>query len=138
MRLAPVDRQLLAASVLLAGALRLGLWLLPFGVLRALLAWLVPTQPARPEEQLAPDRVAWAVMVASRYVPRATCLAQALATQALLRRAGCPARLQLGAARSERGQFEAHAWVESRGRVVIGGPAAGRFVPFRPFELRRP
>jgi hypothetical protein len=71
----------------------------------------------------------WAVTAASRYVPGATCLAQALAAQVLLGRTGYPARLRIGVAKGEERKFEAHAWVESQGRVVIGGPGLGRFTP---------
>ncbi len=61
-------------------------------------------------------------MIASRYVPAATCLTQSLATKVLLSRQGHQASVRIGVARSEAGQFQAHAWVESNGRVVIGGP----------------
>jgi Transglutaminase-like superfamily len=64
------------------------------------------------------------VKLASRFVPAATCLAQALVTVTLLEREGLPASLRIGVARSVRGKFEAHAWVESGGRVVIGGTRA--------------
>ena len=68
------------------------------------------------------ERIVWAVNVASHYVPDATCLARALATKILLCRRGHPAHLRIGVTRSEPGKFEAHAWVESHDRVVMGGP----------------
>ena len=67
------------------------------------------------------DRVVWAVKVASRYVQGIRCLAQALATQVLLEQRGYPSELRIGFTRSKGGQMSAHAWVESEGRVVIGG-----------------
>ena len=66
------------------------------------------------------DRIAWAVTVASRYVPAASCLTQALATQVLLSRRRHPACLRIGVVKGTDGQFQAHAWVESDGVVVIG------------------
>ena len=66
------------------------------------------------------EKIVWAVTVASRYVPAATCLTQALAGQILLAQHGEPALLQIGVAKNEAGNLEAHAWVESRGRIVIG------------------
>jgi Transglutaminase-like superfamily len=60
------------------------------------------------------------VALASRYVPTATCLAQALAGQTLLAQQGEPAVLRIGVAKNEAGKLEAHAWVESQGRIVIG------------------
>src|SRR2546422_1619551 len=71
LRLTPADRLLLVQSVVLLGAARLGLWLLPLTVVRRLLARTAPT----PSGALAtPERIAWAVAVARRVVPRASCL----------------------------------------------------------------
>jgi hypothetical protein len=80
--------------------------------------------------QASLDSIAWAVTVASHYVPVATCLTQALAARVLLAGRGRSARLCIGVARSESGRFQAHAWVECAGRVVIGGAEAPvRFTP---------
>jgi hypothetical protein len=117
-------------------AIRLGLWLLPFRTLQRLLTRM--TQGAykhQAADQASIDSVVWAVTVASRYVPEATCLTQALAAQVLLARRGYPARLRIGVARSETGQFQAHAWVENGGRIVIGGTAnPSYFTPLPPLE----
>jgi Transglutaminase-like superfamily len=72
------------------------------------------------------DDYAWAVQAAARRIPRASCLTQALALQSLLARAGESSRLRLGVAKDD-GKFEAHAWLESGGRVVIGGRDVDRF-----------
>ena len=86
------------------------------------------------------DRLVWAVRVASHYVPDATCLTQALATQVLLNRHGCQTNLRIGVARNETGQFQAHAWVEKDGMVVIGGPASHlqRYTPLPAFGDETP
>ncbi|MCB0213695.1 MAG: lasso peptide biosynthesis B2 protein [Anaerolineae bacterium] len=67
----------------------------------------------------------------SRYVFRATCLTQALSALILLRRYGHPATLKIGVALHEAKQFEAHAWVESQGLIVVGGTTSelSRFTP---------
>ena len=68
------------------------------------------------------DRVAWAVEMASWRMPGAkSCLTQALAAQVLLGRRGYPTLLHIGVAKGEQGRFRAHAWLESKGKVVIGG-----------------
>jgi Transglutaminase-like superfamily len=118
----PRDRSLLLTSVLWLWAARLGLLLLPFQTVRRLMAklsWPKPTSSKETPPDL--ERITWAVAVASRYVPAATCLTQALAGQILLAQHGEPALLQIGVAKNEAGNLEAHAWVESRGRIVIGG-----------------
>jgi hypothetical protein len=127
--LPPDDRRLLAEAALLVGASRLGLWLLPFRLLPGLLARLARLCARRASKHMVPDRIAWAVLVVSSYVPGATCLTQALAAHALLAERGCAARLRIGVARGARGRLEAHAWVEAEGRVVIGGPISGRYTP---------
>jgi hypothetical protein len=137
-RLAATDRRLLVMSALLLGAVRLGLWLLPFQTVRRLLTSMTgATTPLHDIEQRSIERIAWAVAVASQYVPKATCLTQALATQVLLAWQGHAARLCIGVARSDIGQFQAHAWVECKGRVVIGGAdAPSRFTLLPPLESK--
>lgn len=117
-RLPAGDRSLLVRSILVLGAARVTLWLLPLRVVRRLLA-RVGRRPA--PEEITPERIGWAIDLARRIVPRATCLPQALAGEALLAYAGHPAELRIGVIKSgERKLLEAHAWVESEGRIVVG------------------
>lgn len=108
------------------------LWLLPFRLLRRLLVKTARASVASEnrERELA-QRVVWAVTIVSRYVPLATCLTQALTTKVLLGRNGYPASVHIGVARTESGELQAHAWVESCGSVVIGGSEASlkQFTP---------
>jgi hypothetical protein len=84
------------------------------------------------------QRIAWAVRVASRLVPAATCLPQALTAQYLFVQHGYPAELQIGAAKRPDGTLEAHAWLISGGEIVIGAlPDMDRFVPLAPVQRRR-
>lgn len=129
------DQYLLLKAVLLVMGIRLGLWLLPFQQLRRILA--KATRPLARLQALgqSPGQIVWAVKVASRYLPAATCLTQALATQLLLVRRGYPAHLRIGVAKDENGQLAAHAWVESQGRIVIGGlENLTQYTPLPPLE----
>jgi UPF0716 family protein affecting phage T7 exclusion len=130
------QRHPLLQAVLLLGAIRLGLWLLPFRTLQRLLARLAQAPTASPEAGAAAiSGVVWAVAGASRYVPGATCLTQALGARVLLARCGQQTQLRLGVTRSAAGQFQAHAWVEWQGRVVLGGAdAPRRYTPLPPLE----
>jgi len=120
--LTPRERILLINALLLLGAIRLGLKLLPYQTLRRLLERMAqPIGKLQGAEKASVDKVAWVVMVASHYIPGARCLAQALATQVLLERRGYPTQLRIGFTRGKGGQMSAHAWVESEGRVAIGG-----------------
>src|SRR5215831_18997330 len=126
--LTATERSLLIRAVLLLGAIRVGLWLLSFRTLWDLLARVTPARGrSRDLDYSSPEQVARAVTAASRYVPRATCLTQALAAQVLLTRQGYPVSLRIGVAKGEGGRLEAHAWVENQGEVVIGGAALGRY-----------
>jgi hypothetical protein len=114
------ERLLLARALTFLVTMRFALWLIPFRTLRWTLA-----SPAH--DLFSAERVAWAVQAASRYVPRATCLTQALALHVLLKRAGLQSRIRIGVAKEE--QFESHAWVESQGKVVIGDCGLERYTP---------
>ena len=72
------------------------------------------------------ERFVWAVRVASRYLPRTTCLTQALAAQALLASAGHESSIEIGVANDGQG-LEAHAWLTCRNQIVIGGPEVTRY-----------
>jgi hypothetical protein len=82
------------------------------------------------------ERIVWAVGAAGRLVPRTTCLARALAAQALLARRGHASELRLGVAGGAGRVFEAHAWLERDGRVLIGGPVDERYVPLPAVDSR--
>lgn len=131
--LTAADRRLLVGAAVLLVAIRGGQGMVPFRTLRRLVARGART----PGEINAAGRslrlrIAWAVEVASRYVPRATCLTRALAVEAMLMRRGYPARLCIGVARKVGERFEAHAWVESDGKTLIGLPAPGRYTTLNP------
>lgn len=80
---------------------------------------LVP-KPSQELDQKILSRVARCVGAASRFVPKATCLTQAMVAMLLLNNRGQCVQLRIGVALDDGGVLEAHAWVESGGRVVIG------------------
>jgi len=76
-----------------------------------------------------PDRIAWSVAAASPLVPGGSnCLIRAIAAGIMLRRYGFDSALMIGVAKSPEGRLAAHAWLESAGRVVIGGFELDRYV----------
>jgi len=119
-RLDGSERRFLLRIGLLLWATRLGLWLLPLPTLRRLLSILLPSKRIAETGSTTIEKIIWAVRVSTRYVPVATCLTQALVTQALLVQHGEPAVLQIGVAKDPSGNLIAHAWVENRGCIVIG------------------
>lgn len=128
-RLPAPQRWLLIRAALLLWATRLGLWLLPFQMLRRLLAaFTARPMQVQDTERFSKARVVWAVETAARHMPLAnTCLTQALAAQVLLARRGYPALLRIGVVKGDKDNLQAHAWVESGGEVVIGGYELERY-----------
>ena len=141
MRHPAAERWLLVKAALLLAAIRVGLGLLPFQTLRRLLARMAeaPTGWLQESERSSADRIVWAVETAGRHLPRTgTCLTQALAAQVLLARRCHPALLHIGVVKGEKGQLEAHAWLESQGKIVIGGSELERFTPLVALEGEEP
>lgn len=68
-------------------------------------------------------RVAWAIDAASRLVFRPTCLVRAMAGRQLLTLKGYGSDVHVGVAQANGTSFEAHAWLVSGDRIVLGGDA---------------
>jgi len=121
-----------AAAVLLL--VRIGLWTLPFSVLRAVLdRTALRTHPSRAGSPSDVGRIVGAV--ARRLPMPMTCLVQALAAKAMLRRRGHDATLRFGVRSGGigAGAFDAHAWLVCEGRVVVGEfDDAGGYVALEP------
>lgn len=92
---------------------------LPFERLRRFLQRPVQNATKAPSEYVS--EIVWAVDRVSRQWPTVfTCLPQAIAVHSLLARRHWDSELEIGVAKDDNGQFEAHAWVERGGRVIIG------------------
>jgi Transglutaminase-like superfamily len=101
---------------------RIALSVLPWRTASKLLA-----ASGRRRSYSSTDRLTWAIQSASRFVPRATCLAKAIALQALLARRGRVAILHLGVKTTRTAGFEAHAWLELDGQIILGEGAQQGF-----------
>ena len=121
--LGPGDRRLIIEAGLLQAIFAVAARLLPLARVNRLLRAQrrVPACCRAENEEV---RALWAIAVTARHLGF-PCLAQALAARVLLERCGLDCRLRLGVDRAD-GRFEAHAWLERGGRVVVGG-AVDRF-----------
>lgn len=122
------DRGLFLVALSAIAAIRVGLWVTSFRFLRRSVERIGRPAGSPDPTPGEADRIGWAVGSAARFVPDATCLPQALAAEAILRHRGHPADLRLGVTR-EGGGVQAHAWVESYGRVIVGDGDLERFAP---------
>ena len=131
------ERRLLGAAAGLLAGIRIGLWVLPFRSVHGAVRARGNRPRSRDTSGPPVERIVWAVGAADRLVPRTTCLVRALAAQALLVRHGHASQLRLGVAGGSGRVFEAHAWLERDGRVLIGGPVEGRYVPLPALDTRQ-
>jgi hypothetical protein len=111
--LSGADRRLVCAAWVSLVRARIAVWSVSLPRLRR-----KPHLAARAGADAA--RIGWAVCVASRFVPRATCLVRALAAHRLLAAHGHDSELRIGVAKGGAAGFAAHAWVECGGAVVVG------------------
>src|SRR5262249_37751526 len=133
--LPPAERRLVVGAAGLLATVRVGLWVLPFRWVHGALCAFGSRRRFAGGDAPPVERIVWAVGAAACLVPRATCLVRALAAQALLARRGYASQLRLGASRAPGRSFEAHAWIERDGRVLIGGPVDPRYVPVPALDL---
>lgn len=128
-RVTPRELALFAAALPVVAIVRLALSILPSRTtLRVVRRFdSVPHgDAARP--LISAARIIWAIEAASRRVPKATCLTQALSAKLLLWCFGHHAQLCLGVTRTAAGTFRAHAWLERHGQPVLGGAGIQSFV----------
>ena len=131
-----IEKLLMIEAAFLLVTMELGKRILPFRTLRRLLPQATDGSAELPRaDHTSPEMIAWAIGAASRWTPGVrSCLTQALATQILLTRRNHTARLHIGVTRGERGQFQAHAWIESGGKALIGGLGLERYTPLAVLE----
>ena len=113
-RLNRVEIALLAAALVVLARVRVALWLLPWQ--RVMTTSPAPRPQSRP--RCSVGRLEWAIRTASRAVPHATSLTQALALDHQLRREGYAGTVQIGV-KNDDGSFAAHAWVECHGAPLL-------------------
>jgi hypothetical protein len=114
-QLGPVERGLLLDAGVSLVVFRIALWLVPWRRASAL-RWRKGISSAT---GLSVENLEWSVRSASRVIPGASCLTQALALHNLLSRAGYSSSIHLGVAKTSGRGFEAHAWVEHEGVTLL-------------------
>jgi len=92
----------------------------------------VDEPPIGTVNELVIDEVSRTVQRCKRFVPGATCLTQALATKAVLKRYGQDSIIRIGVAKTK-ASIDAHAWVEVEGQIIFGRqPDNARYSLLRP------
>jgi hypothetical protein len=133
LRLPRSERRLVIGAALTVALVRLELWTLPLATVRRRVGNSGRNKFGRRQGTVSPsrpgaERISWAVGAAARFVPGGSnCLVRALAAEAMLGRFGYQSQLKIGVGKTPAGQFEAHAWLESEGRTLIGQFDLGRY-----------
>ncbi|NJM99254.1 MAG: lasso peptide biosynthesis B2 protein [Phormidesmis sp. RL_2_1] len=122
LRLSWRQQSLLLYGYILLNTIRLALWILPFGRVRKLLAKVSQVWCSQPSgNTVSVGFIVKVINLVSRYspgVPR--CLVRALTAQILLNHYGYSHQFHIGVAKNELDVFEAHAWIEYEGCVIVG------------------
>ncbi len=117
---APARLFYLTYGLLIVALVRLGLTFLTYRRVRQ----LFPSGGGREPASMAEMRkTAWVVTAASRIVPGATCLTQAIAGQHILSRYGKSSEIRIGVHQRSIFKPDAHAWLISGRHIVLGGAA---------------
>lgn len=136
LELTAADRRLLLEAAFWLGVARLAVFTLPFRRIAPYLGRHMAQSPdgLASQHQDLVERTSWAVQTASRHLPwECTCLAQAMAGKAVLKRRGVPNTLYLGLVKADEAQLRAHAWLRCGGRILTGWQAMGEFAVISTF-----
>ena len=114
------ERAVAAEAAALLAFVRLTFWILPFRLLRRALHRYSTLLIQTGGRVAAARTAALVASVAARFPVPVTCLAEALVAETMLRRRGYAPALRLGVRKPDASVFDAHAWVECDGRIVIG------------------
>jgi hypothetical protein len=118
LKLKSSEKMILIKALFLLWIVRIMLSILPFKVIKQIIKkfTVIPNNnaPKYPIEKLT-----WSINVMSSYTPKVTCLNQALAAKILLSQYHYPSDVKVGVSKDE-GKFEAHAWLESDNKLILG------------------
>lgn len=127
----PVDnKSLFIKTVVLVALIRTCLYLIPFSRIHTTFNKL-SRKHIKLNSPKTVDDIVWSVKVASYYIPKSTCLVQAITAQILMTHYNYDSILRIGVNKSN--DFEAHAWVEINNKVVLGESSMD-FVPILDLE----
>lgn len=118
-------KSLFIKSLILIIFIRISLTILPFSKVKKISKIFSRSNKDQINNKSIED-IIWSIDVVSIYIPRATCLTQAITAQILLYRYNHPSKLKIGV--MKKNDFEAHAWLEINNEIVLG-KSEEKYVP---------
>ncbi len=121
-QLEPTERALLVQTFLLLNLVRFLFLFLKFPRLQKILTKLGTRRSTYLGASiLSIKKIGWAIELSTQLSPGgAKCLARALTMQTLMQQQGYDSKLQIGVIHQPTEEFQAHAWIEYQGEIVIG------------------
>jgi hypothetical protein len=116
------ERNLLMKTFLLLNLVRFLFLFLQFPRLQKILTKLgTRRSSSNGTLPLSVKQIVWAIELSTQFSPGgAKCLARALTMQTLMQQQGYDSQLQIGVIHQPTEEFQAHAWIEYQGEIVIG------------------
>lgn len=135
-----LERWLLIKAALIVFLVRVGLRIVPYKKIQQLsdrVSTSSSLERARRDDLTYQNQVVRAVRAVARHtLGEKPCLVQAIAAQWMLRHTGHPSTLHIGVAKDDEERLNAHAWLERRGDVIIGGRSSTYcYIPITKFEV---
>lgn len=118
-KLPTMDKLVAIESLFWVILIRFMVWVFPFKFVQKRVQKIANHPSSGSVPSVSMPRLKAMIVIVSRYVPRATCLVQALAGHILFSRHGYTTSIKIGVL-NENGEFEAHAWLEHDDLVVLG------------------
>jgi Transglutaminase-like superfamily len=120
--LEPSKRRLLIVTFLLLNSIRVGFLFARFSFLQKVLNQFSTFHSDKSDHpSIEVDQIIWAINVSTQLSPgQAKCLARALTVHTLMKQQGYDPILQIGVIKNAEEEFQAHAWLEYQGKIVVG------------------
>ncbi|MBI4814037.1 MAG: lasso peptide biosynthesis B2 protein [Methanobacterium sp.] len=112
------DKLVVIEALFWVTIIRLMVWIFPFRFVQKRVQ-KIASYLSSDSSSVSMSRLRVMIVIVSRYVPRATCLVQALAGYILFSKYGYITSIKIGVL-NENGEFEAHAWLENDNNVILG------------------
>ena len=124
LRLSSRDKVVVIQSIYWLIIIRIMIWIFPFHFVQKKVQKIAGHTNPNVNSSVSMSKMSVMILVSARYVPRVTCLVQALAGFILFSKYGYMTSIKIGVL-TENGEFEAHAWLEHDDKVVLGESEKG-------------
>ena len=122
------DKILFFKAIVLIGVFRISLLIFPLKIVQQIVDSVTPRLSK--SKTIPQEKISWSVKTVGNYLLGSkSCLPLALATEVLLKQNGYPATINIGVYKGDEIKFEAHAWVESEGKIIVGEETVKYYTP---------